>query len=160
MTREEKREADRIEQILLAKKNYHRASKVISTKNPEQGEWLFNWRGKKLSENLMHCNYAHTATRISDNEEIVIYDKDLGFWYVTEWKYEINLEELWSIAVRAFHGTSFSPEEERERYISKYKEWGEILFNKHSRIMSVMITGPARFPSRRNEKMNNYDKKN
>lgn len=183
MTREEKREADRIEQILLAKKNCHRASKVISTKNPEQGEWLFNWRGKKLSENLMHCNFAHTATRISDNEEIVIYDKDLGFWYVTEWKYEINLEELWSIAVRAFHGTSFSPEErgahyirmyeeelnadiekipeeERERYISKYKEWGEILFNKHSRIMSVMITGPARFPSRRNEKMNNYDKKN
>lgn len=51
MTQEAKRKADRIEQILLAKKNCHRASKVISTENPEQGEWLFNWRGKKLSEN-------------------------------------------------------------------------------------------------------------
>lgn len=48
------------------------------------------------------------------------------------------------------------PEEERERYIAKYKGWVQILFNKHSRIMSAMITGPARFPSRRNEKMNNY----
>lgn len=179
MTREEKREADRIEQILLAKKNCHRASKVISTVNPEQGEWLFNWRGKKLRENLMHCDYAHIAIRISNNEEVVIYDKDFGSWAVTEWKYDINLEELWKCACNAFYSTSFSPEErgahyirmyeeelnadiekipeeEKERYISKYKEWVKILFNKHSRIMSAMITGPARFPSRRNEKMNNY----
>lgn len=147
--------------------------------NQEQGEFLFNWRGKKLSDNLMHCDYAHTAIRISDNEEVIIYDKDLGSWAVTDWKYKVNLEELWKCACDAFYSTSFSPEErgayyirtyeeelnadiekmpeeERERYISKYKEWVQILFNKHSRIMSSMITGPARFPTRRNEKMNNY----
>lgn len=168
-----------MEQILLSKKNCHRASRVINVENQEQGEWLFNWRGKKLRENLMHCDYTHTAIRIADHEEVVIYDKDLGSWGVTDWKYKVNLEELWDLACRAFGGTSFSPEErgahhirmyeeelnddikkmpenEKERYIFKYKEWVQILFNKHSRIMSTMITGPARFPTRRNEKMNNY----
>lgn len=168
-----------MEQILLSKKNYHRASKVVNVENHEQGEFLFIWRGEKLSNNLMHCDYAHTAIRISDNEEVVIYDKDLGSWAVTDWKYKVNLEELWKCACDAFYSTSFSPEErgayyirtyeeelnadiekmpeeERERYISKYKEWVKTLFDKHSRIMSSMITGPARFPTRRNEKMNNY----
>lgn len=168
-----------MEQILLSKKNYHRASKVVNVENQEQGEFLFNWRDKKLSDNLMRCDYAHTAIRISDNEEVIIYDKDLGSWAVTDWKYKVNLEELWKCACDAFYSTSFSPEErgayyirtyeeelnadiekmpeeEKERYISKYKEWVQILFNKHSRIMSAMITGPARFPTRRNERMNNY----
>lgn len=179
MTREEKKQASNIEQILLSKKNYHRVSKVVSLANPEQGEWLFNWRSKKLSDNLMHRDYAHTAIRISDNEEVVIYDKDLASWAVTEWKYEVNLEEFWNCAYEAFYSTSFSPEErgayyirmyeeelnadiekipeeEKERYISMYKEWVRTLFDKHSRIMSAMITGPARFPTQRNEKMNNY----
>ena len=176
---ENKMQAGNIEQVLLSKKNCHRALKVVNIANPEQGEWLFNWRGKKLSDNLMRCDYAHTAVRISDNEAVVINDKDLGLWSVVEWKYEVNLEEFWKCACDAFYATSFSPEErgsyhirmyeeelnddiktmpeeERERYIAKYKEWVQILFNKHSRIMSAMITGPARFPSRRNEKMNNY----
>ena len=169
--------AGNVEQILLSKKNCHRALKVVNIAKPEQGEWLFNWRGKKLSDNLMRCDYVHTAVRISDNEAVVINDKDLGLWSVVEWKYEVNLEEFWKCACDAFYATSFSPEErgsyhirmyeeelnddiktmpekERERYIAKYKEWVQILFNKHSRIMSAMITGPARFPSRRNEKMN------
>ncbi len=176
---ENKIQTGNTEQVLLSKKNCHRAFKVVSIANPEQGEWLFNWRGKKLSDNLMRCDYAHTAVRISDNEAVVINDKDLGLWSVVEWKYEVNLEEFWKCACDAFYATSFSPEErgsyhirmyeeelnddiktmpeeERERYIAKYKGWVQILFNKHSRIMSAMITGPARFPSRRNEKMNNY----
>lgn len=176
---ENKIQAGNTEQVLLSKKNCHRALKVVNIVNPEQGEWLFSWRGKKLRENLMHCDYAHIAIRISDNEEVVIYDKDLGFWAVTEWKYDVNLEELWKCACDAFYSTSFNPEEraalyirdcekelnadlenmpenEKEHYITKYKEWVRTLFYKHSRIMSAMITGPARFPSRRNEKMNNY----
>ena len=176
---ENKIQVGNTEQVLLSKKNYHRASKVVNVANPEQGEWLFNWRGKKLSQNLMSCDYAHIAIRISNNEEIVIYDKDLGFWAITEWKYDVNLEELWKCACDAYYSTSFSPEEraafhirmyevelnddisrmpeeEKERYISKYKEWARTLFDKHSRIMSAAITGPARFPTQRNEKMNNY----
>ena len=176
---ENKIQTGNTKQVLLSKKNCHRALKVVNIANPEQGEWLFNWRGKKLSDNLMRCDYAHTAVRISNNEEIVIYDKDLGSWVVTEWKYDVNLEELWKCACDAFYSTSFNPEEraalyirdcekelnadlenmpenEKEHYITKYKEWVRTLFCKHSRIMSAMITGPARFPSRRNEKMNNY----
>ena len=176
---ENKIQTGNTKQVLLSKKNCHRALKVVNIANPEQGEWLFNWRGKKLSDNLMRCDYTHTAVRISDNEAVVINDKDLGLWSVVEWKYEVNLEEFWKCACDAFYATSFSPEErgsyhirmyeeelnddiktmpeeERERYIAKYKEWVQKLFNKHSRIMSAMITGPARFPSRRNEKMNNY----
>lgn len=176
---EKKIQDSNTEHILLSKKNYHRALRVVNMANPEEGEWIFNWRSEKLSDNLMCCNYAHTALRILDNKEVVISNKDLGSWSVTKWKYEINLEELWECACDAFYSTSFNPEkrgeyyirmyeeelnddiqkmpkEEKERYISKYKEWIRSLFSKHSRIMSVSITGPARFPSKRNEKMNNY----
>lgn len=38
--------AGNVEQILLSKKNCHRALKVVNIAKPEQGEWLFNWRGK------------------------------------------------------------------------------------------------------------------
>ena len=65
---ENKIQAGNTEQVLLSKKNCHRALKVVNIANPEQGEWLFNWRGEKLSDNLMRCDYAHTAVRISDNE--------------------------------------------------------------------------------------------
>ena len=142
---ENKIQVGNTEQVLLSKKNCHRALKVVNIANPEQGEWLFNWRGEKLSDNLMRCDYAHTAVRISDNEAVVINDKDLGLWSVVEWKYEVNLEEFWKCACDAFYATSFSPEErgsyhirmyeeelnddiktmpeeERERYIAKYKE--------------------------------------
>ena len=80
MMQENKIQAGNTEQVLLSKKNYHRAFKVVSIANPEQGEWLFNWRGKKLSQNLMSRDYAHSAIRISNNEEIVIYEKDLASW--------------------------------------------------------------------------------
>ena len=111
-----------MEQILLSKKNYHRASKVVNLENQEQGEFLFIWRGKKLSNNLMHCDYAHTAIRISDNEVVVIYDKDLGSWAVTDWKYDVNLEELWKCACDAFYSTSFNPEERAALYIRDYEK--------------------------------------
>lgn len=131
----------------------------------------------------MLTDYAHTATSSNLNRVEIVYDnKDsLSGWEVISWKYDVNLEELWSIAVRAFHGTSFSPEEraahyirdfekelntdlesvpegEKERYIAKYKDWVRTIFDRHSRILSAMITGPANFPTRRNEKANNsYD---
>jgi len=53
---ENKIQAGNTEQVLLSKKNCHRALKVVNIVNPEQGEWLFSWRGKKLRENLMHCD--------------------------------------------------------------------------------------------------------
>lgn len=126
----------------------------------------------------MRRDYAHIASRPGFGDSIVIYDDELAMWEILSWKYEVNLEELWEAAYNAFYSTSFVPDEratqyirdyekelnsdlanmpesEKERYITKYKDWVRTLFNKHSRIMSAMITGPARFPTRRNEKTNN-----
>ena len=38
---ENKIQVGNTEQVLLSKKNCHRAFKVVSIANPEQGEWLF-----------------------------------------------------------------------------------------------------------------------
>lgn len=86
-----------------------------------------------------------------------------------------------TLAIQAFYATSHSPEERARQYIrdyesqlqndlksidgvfhaeyvARYREWVGDLFSKHSRIMSPMITGPARFPGARNAKANSaYD---
>lgn len=164
-------------QIILSKKNCHRAARVRNIEHPGLGEWAFEWR----KQNLSRTTYLHHATKDGDEYSMSIVDneRELSEWEVVSWLYEVNLEEFWDLACRAFSGTSFSPEEramqyirdyekelntdlanmpenEKERYIAKYKDWVRTLFDKHSRIMSAMITGPARFPTRRNEKMNNY----
>lgn len=170
-------------QVILSKKNCHRAATVREIAHPELGEWAFKWRGQEIGSGFMHKDYAHTATSSKWNRSMIVYDtkEKLAEWEVVSWKYEVNLEELWDIARRAFDGTSFSPEErgayyirdyekalnadieympeeEKEPYITKFKEWVRTLFDKHSRCLSAMITGPARFPTRRNEKANNsYD---
>lgn len=168
-------------QVILSKRNCHRAAKVRQIEHPEYGEWLFEWRGQDLGGNMMHRDYAHIASKPGYGNAIVVSDSNLPQWEVVSWKYEVNLEELWEAAYNAFYSTSFVPEEratqyirdyekelntdllnmpesEKERYITKYKDWVRTLFAKHSRIMSAMITGPARFPTRRNEKANNsYD---
>lgn len=94
-------------------------------------------------------------------------------------------------AISSYHGTSFSPErrgkdfiesygneleediqflkekqvssESIDWYKSKYINFISALINSRSRILSPMITGPARFPSERNRKriqqeMNQYDR--
>ena len=38
---ENKIQTGNVEQVLLSKKNCHRALKVVNIVNPEQGEWLF-----------------------------------------------------------------------------------------------------------------------
>lgn len=168
-------------QVILSKRNCHRAAKVRQIEHPEYGEWLFEWRGQDLGGNMMHRDYAHIASKPGYGNAIVVSDSNLPQWEVLSWKYEVNLEELWEAAYNAFYSTSFVPEEramqyirdyeqelnadlanmpegEKEHYITKYKDWVRTLFAKHSRIMSAMITGPARFPTHRNEKANNsYD---
>ena len=165
-------------QVILSKRNCHRAAKVRQIEHPEYGEWLFEWRGQDLGGNMMRRDYAHIASKPGYGNAIVVSDSNLPQWEVVSWKYEVNLEELWEAAYNAFYSTSFVPEEraaqyirdyekelngdlenmpenEKERYITKYKDWVRTLFGKHSRIMSAMITGPARFPTHRNEKANN-----
>lgn len=169
-------------ETILTVWNAHRAAKIKSATNTgESPELKFNWRAQRNAVNMMCDSFTHTATA-EDGRVIASFgDYGLSDWVVTEWKQDLNLEDMKELAVRAFYSTSHSPEvraqqyirdyesqllkdlegieqEYHEEYISKYRDWVRELFTKHSRILSAMITGPARFPTRRNEKANSaYD---
>ena len=164
-------------QVILTKRNCHRAAQVRLVAAPENGVYEWSFRGVKVRENLMHTEYGHLAKQGEHEVCVRHIGVELGAWEVASWKYEFSFEDLWAKAVRAFSNTSFHPEEraeayirdyeaaclsdlqalpveEHEEYISKFRGWVETLFDKHSRILSVMITGPARFPTARNDKAN------
>jgi len=92
----------------------------------------------------------------------------------------IIIEGLYQLAYRAYSNLSFSPEkraeqtvlgyeeqlnddlknmpeEEKQRYIDGYKKYLFAWLSAKSRCLSSMITGPANFPVRRNEKANNSE---
>ena len=166
-----------METTILSKKNCHRAATVRQAGNPNAPVLDFRFREHEVSRNFFGSQRAHLAgdTVIDDT------DIEMGKWEVLSWKYSENFEDMWDLAVRAFDGTSHSPEErarfyihsyedtlqsdlklipneEQERYTAKFREWVRTLFERHSRILSPMITGPARFPTSRNNKANNaYD---
>ena len=94
----------------------------------------------------------------------------------------VKIDGLYNAAYRAYSNLSFSPEkraeqaviyheeelnddlknmpeEEKERYIDGYKKHLFALLSAKSRCLSPMITGPANFPVRRNEKANNSEHK-
>lgn len=170
------------EQVILSKRNCHRAAQVRLVAAPDNGVYEWSFRAVKVREGFLRNEYEHLAKQSEHEVRVRHIEVELGNWEVVAWKYELSFEYLWAKAVRAFNGTSFSPEEraesylrqyeatcvedlkdipqeEHDSYIQKFKNWVEILFDKHSRIMSTMITGPARFPTARNEKAcNSYDK--
>lgn len=164
-----------METIILSVRNCHRAATVRQVNNENAPVLEFKYKGKMVRTGFLRNEYSHIA---GEDIEIGNYDKAMKDWEVVSWKYEENFEDMYNVAVRAFEGTSFSPEERaishirmyenalqedlkqipaqaREQYYNKFKEWVRILFDKHSRILSEMITGPARFPTARNEKANN-----
>lgn len=166
------------EQEILSMKNCHRAAKVQQIAHPEYGVWDFEFRGQKVRETFLFTEYAHAVSRPgSGRTTIPDVDSQMKFWEVVAWKYEINMAELWDAACRAFYATSqvperraaqyirqyeelllddltHIPEDEQAQYIAKFKAWVATLFAKHSRIMSAAITGPANFPTARNNKAN------
>lgn len=173
-----------MERTILTKKNCHRAAQVRLIEKPET---VFDWHynGIRVNLGVFNSEYAHLAT-IPNSEECTVQthhvDSELGLFEVVSWKYGFSFEELWEKAVRAHEGTSFSPERraessirqyesecladlnelpesEREEYIRRFKEKVGELFILHSRILSPMVTGSARFPVSRNEKANKaYEK--
>lgn len=171
-----------MEKIILTRKNCHRAAQVKLIESPEMGVYEWNFRGSKTSTGLLSHSFMHVAKQGNDSLQIRDIDIELNKWEVVAWKYEVNFEDLWDKAVRAHENTSFSPEEraafyirqyedlllkdlsklpeeEHKEYTEKFRTWVVTLFDKHSRILSAMITGPARFPTSRNEKANkSYDK--
>ena len=171
---------NRDSQEVLNTHNSHRAAQVMQIDHPEYGIWNFEWRGQKLREGILYTEYAHIASKPGNGNATIISDSsnEMKQWKVVAWKYDVNLSDLWDNACRAFSGTSFEPErraaqyirqyeqvliddlqnmpeQEKGQYIIKFKEWVRILFDRHARILSAMITGPANFPTRRNEKANN-----
>lgn len=173
-----------MEKIILTRKNCHRAAQVRLTEAPELGVYEWAFRNVKTSSGMFRSFYAHEAIPGNDTPHLQVRDIDmeLNKWEVVSWKYEISFEDLWDRAVRAFENTSFSPEERAAMYIrdyeaalledleklpkeyhkeytEKFHDWVGLIFDKHSNILSPMITGPARFPTSRNAKANNsYDK--
>lgn len=168
-----------MEAIVLCRRNCHRADKIRQISSPENGDWTFEFRGQKLREGFMHTEYAHLASKPGFGNAVVISDsdKEMKLWEVVSWKYDISFDDLWDRAVRAYEGTSFIPEvraataireyeslviedlknlptEEHDDYVNRFKELVGVLFDRHSRVLSSMITGPANFPVKRNEKAN------
>lgn len=163
-----------METTILSQKNCHRAATVREIGKPDAPELEFKFRAHEVSRNLLRSQRAHLAgdTIIPDT------DNDMCQWEVTAWKYAENFDDMWDLAVRAYDGTSFEPEEraryyihsyeeqlqddlkvipdeERGQYVHTFREWVRILFTRHSRILSPMITGPARFPTAKNNRANN-----
>lgn len=166
---------------ILSLKNCHRAKTVRPADNPSAEDHTFKYRAIPKHRGLMFCSYAHQAVA-PDGKEIEIGQYDLKNWVVSSWLYEENLSDLYDAGVRAFYATSQTPEEravqyirdyekemqedlanlpegERNGYVAKYHDWVATLFAKHSRIMSAMIVGPAKFPTSRNKSANDaYDR--
>lgn len=160
-------------ETILSRKNCHRAKTVRPANEPEATDYTFGFRAVRKHESLMYCAYAHTATA-PDGTKVELGEADFKNWVVTSWLYEENLEDLYEAGVRAFSGTSQTPddrtaqyireyeqeiqedlkklpEEDRLAYFTKYREWVATLFARHSRVMSAMVVGPARFPTAKNK---------
>lgn len=165
-----------MEYEVLSKRNCHRAKSVRLKDKPEHGEWQWKYHG----HNIGNGYFSHVA--IKGESEVIVTDQELSNWEVLSWKYSHSLDGLYREAVSAFAMTSFSPEERAIQYIKEYEatlgadlealpeEWrteyyGRFiervrdLFRLHGRIASPMIVGPAKFPTRRNQKANEvYDR--
>lgn len=164
------------ERIILTEKNCHRAKAVRLIDQPNT-IYHFGWREKRISNNWFKGKWEHILVDENQNQiNLANTKEELAKYEVIDWKYKENFEDLWELAVRAFNATSFDPEErgaqmirefetelqsvlkslstdeDKAIYIVKYKDYLRELLVKHSRILSPMITGPARFPTARNEK--------
>lgn len=161
----------------LTKKNAHR---VLSIRPKDEADKFpegvpFHFRGKTLGMNTYQHLFGHK------NNGVVLCEKDFPAWVIMEVKYLGYLEDFWERACNAYRLTSFEPEErgesaimsyeeelhndlqsipeaERERYLENYRKYFSAMLTSHANCASTMITGPANFNHKRNEKANrSYD---
>lgn len=164
-------------QILLSKRNCHRAAVVRNINHPEWGDWEFHYKEQELPG---RGNYAHIIGMGCNSKVLHNSDSEMSDYEVVSWKYEITLDEYWDLARRAFNWTSFDPEragertiisyeeelnadlkdmpeEEKERYISNYKKYFSAWLSAHSDCASSAITGGSGFNVRKAERANNRE---
>lgn len=160
------------EQIILSNRNCHRAAVVRSINHPEWGEKAFHHKAQKLPG---MGNYAHVVGQGCNG--VVLHTENVGDYEVISWKYDVNLDEYWDLARRAFNWTSFDPEkrgertiieheqqlnddlkdmpeEEKERYIANYKKYFSAWLSACSGCASSAITGGSGFNVRKAEAAN------
>lgn len=158
----------------LTRLNAHRVLSIRPKDAPENfpGAVQFHFRGKKLGMNT----YQHPVGNIKNGT--VLSERDFPAWVIVEVKHSGYLEEFWQRAYDAYRLTSFEPEErgesailtyeaelhkdlqsipetERERYVDNYKKYFSAMLSSHANCASTMITGPANFNHKRNQKANN-----
>lgn len=159
-------------QIILSKRNAHRAATVRNINNPEWGEKTFHYKAQELTG---RGNYAHIVGQGCNG--IVLHTENMKDYEVISWKYNITLDEYWDLARRAFNWTSFDPEargkrtiieheqqlnsdlkdipaEEQERYIANYKKYFSAWLSACSGCASSVITGGSGFNVRKAEAAN------
>lgn len=165
-----------METMTLTRENAHRVTLVRRKDAPESEPAAFHFRGKRYG----YCSYAHLVGDPAKEE--IISPSDFEDWEVVETAHPGYLEEYFRQACDSYNRTSFSPEErgesdiashekelhddlqsmseeQRERYIENYKRHFAAMIAANGRCASAMITGPARFDTRRNDKAcSSYDK--
>lgn len=168
-----------MDNVTLTVRNCHRAKTVRLKEFPQNGNWEWGFRTGPLNKG-MFSTPANIAKQ--GDATVIVADCELSNYEVVEWKYQENFEDMFTLAVRAFYNTSHTPEvralqyirgyeedlqndlaklpkESHLDYFAKFKMRIEDLFRLHSRCLSSMITGPARFPTKRAQSASNsYDK--
>ena len=160
--------------ISLTKTNAYRVTRIKRT-GTDEASVPFHFRQVRKG---LH-NYTHAYGNEGELREL--YPDDFKNWEAVAFSYPGHLEEFWEKAENAYRWSSFNPdvrgetdimqyermlledvqqipEEKQEEYISAYKQKFSSLLGSLSNCASTMITGPANFNHKRNEKANiSYD---
>lgn len=159
-----------MEPVLLTKKNAHRVTMVRHKDDPSSTPIPFRWRGQRR---FGIGNFDHL---IGEGDEAhIIKSHEFDQWEVVETSHPGYLEEFWDTAYQAHYWSSQSPdirgedeiamyerelhedlmampEEQREQYLSNYKNHLSGVWSSASRVASTFVTGGSNFNYRRNEK--------
>lgn len=166
--------AENQSEIPLTKTNAYRVTRIKRAGTDEEPV-LFHFRKKRIGLN----SYTHMY---GDEDELKeLYPNDFKNWEAVTFRYPGHLEEFREKAENAYRWSSFDPDvrgetdimhyerilqedmqqipaEKQEEYVSAYKQKFSSLLGSLSHCVSTMITGPANFNHKRNEKANiSYD---
>lgn len=167
---------------LLTYRNCHRAIKVRKIDEPGK-EYFFEFKGYVEKSSMFHIQYSHKLTDVATGEVILVgdYNEQLRAYEISEESDRPNLESLDELASRSHSWSSFDPESAGRTEIISYEKSLAAMLEKvpedrkdecfnaflahvrtiltvESNIASPMVTGPAGFNNRRNQKAHNaYD---